>query len=71
MNKMLKEVNSNIELNASNGFTVKSIENLSAKAATVVYSHPREDSTTSKQVMFSLINGNVLSMEHYIRYERA
>ena len=68
---MLKEVNSNIELNASNGFTVKSIENLSAKAATVVYSHPREDSTTSKQVMFSLINGNVLSMEHYIRYERA
>ena len=68
---MLKEVNSNIALNASNGFTVKSIDNLSAKAATVVYSHPRKDSTSGKQVMFSLINGNVLSMEHYVEYKSA
>jgi hypothetical protein len=71
MNKMLKEVNSNIALNASNGFTVKSIDSLSAKSATVVFSHPRKDSTSGKQVMFSLINGNVLSMEHIVEFTSA
>ena len=66
---MLKEINANIKANASTGFTVKNIENLSYKNATVTYSHPRKDATWGKQVQFGLVNGNIFSMDHIVRYD--
>ena len=67
---MLKEINANIKANARIGFTVRHIENLSYKNATVIYSHPREDAGWgNKQVQFGLVNGNILSMEHTLRYD--
>ena len=68
MNKMLKEINANIKANASIGFTVRHIENLSYKNATVTYSHPT-DATSGKQVQFGLVNGNIFSMDHIVRYD--
>ena len=66
---MLKEINANIKANASTGFTVKNIGNLSYKKATVTYSHPRKDVTWVKQVQFGLVNGTVFSMEKTIQYD--
>lgn len=65
---MLKEINANIKANASRGFTVRKIENLSYKNATVIYSHPT-DATSGKQAQFGLVNDNIFSMEHTLRYE--
>ena len=67
MNKMLKEINASIKANASSGFTVRSIEGLSPKKATVRFSHPRDDVAWEKVVQFGLVRGTIFSMDEMVQ----